>query len=211
MKKTIVLDLDETLVHTFGETDTLKKIKLLTDPRHIELRRECFILDFYDAREGKQYHLWGIKRPYLDEFLENCFNLFDIVIVWTAGSTDYADAIVNNIFKKPPHLIFSREHCRQFKNYIIKPLKDLFDYEPKLEKLTSIKHMIMIDDYEENFLLNKSNGIIIKPYLPRLVHNTIETDDNVLDIIPQYLFNFIKKYKDIGIGTHANLLDFSSI
>ncbi len=202
MHKAIVLDLDETLIHTFDSTDSAKTLRLLTDPRHIEIRKECYILDFYDAREDKQYHMWGIRRPYLDEFLDFCFNKFGLVIVWTAGSADYADAIVNAIFNTAPHLIFSREHCREFRGNIVKPLKDLFDYEPKLSKLTSLDNMIMIDDVTANFKFNPKNGITIHSFNPRIT-DIIHTDDDYLLLVKDYITDLIThRGNNIGNISH---------
>lgn len=209
MYTAIVLDLDETLIHTFNDTTSAKKLNLLSDPRHIGLRTDCYILDFYDAREARQYHMWGIRRPHLDDFLSFCFANFGLVIVWTAGSSDYADAIVNVTFKQSPHLIFSREHCREYKGHVVKPLKDLFDHEPRLSKLTSLNNMIMLDDISDNFIFNKPNGIVVQPFLPRLTQHTIESDDNVLKLAQTYLKELIHtKGKNIGqLDSQVFLID----
>ncbi len=205
MKTAIILDLDETLIHTFEDTNAIHKIKLLTDHKYIEERHNFFVLDFYDKSEEQQFHLFGMKRPYLEEFIDFCFNKFGIVIVWTAGSADYADSVVNNIFNVLPHFVFSREHCREFKHNLIKPLKDLFDYEPDLEKYTTLDHMIMLDDREENFILNNRNGIVVQPFYPKITKNHIETSDTNLKLAASLLKDILKQ-KGGTIGTLPKLI-----
>ena len=42
--------------------------------------------------------MWGAKRPHCDEFLTTCFETFDLVGVWSAGSVEYVDEIVQELF-----------------------------------------------------------------------------------------------------------------
>lgn len=72
----LVLDLDETLVHTFDNFESFYKIKESLSPQ-LKRRLYSFRLD------GEFY--WGIKRPYLDEFLKFSNNYFTKVGVWSAG------------------------------------------------------------------------------------------------------------------------------
>lgn len=90
-RKCLVLDLDETLVHT----------QVL--PTH-----DC---DFYVFGD------YGvIVRPHVDAFLRRCVehsHVFDVG-VWTAGVADYAAAIVSRLFTPvglAPAFVFSRERC----------------------------------------------------------------------------------------------------
>lgn len=75
---TIILDLDHTLIHSVKpEKDVIQN------------------QDFTFTLEGDvKYNLY--KRPYLHEFIKFCFEYFDRVIIWSAGTQDYVDMIVAN-------------------------------------------------------------------------------------------------------------------
>lgn len=112
MASAIILDLDETLCHTFKRIRDFKKLKLTEINEGAAILKRCYILDFYDGTNRQQEHLWGIKRPHLDEFLSYCFSHWDYVIVYTAGTEDYAKKLVEVLFtKQTPHYIFDRKHC----------------------------------------------------------------------------------------------------
>ena len=86
-KKLLILDLDETLIHA---TET----KLEREP---------------DFTVG-QYFVY--RRPFLAEFLRFCFVNFTVA-VWTTGTKNYAESIVENIFAEgmTPAFLWSRERC----------------------------------------------------------------------------------------------------
>lgn len=71
----IVLDLDETLIHSTTE--------FLGDDREI-------LFNFRDVQTGKEYIVY--KRPYADEFLQYCFANFHVG-VFTAGDSEYAGKV----------------------------------------------------------------------------------------------------------------------
>ena len=75
-KKTLVLDLDETLVHS--------SFKPVPDPDHI-IPVEI---------EGRIVDVYVLKRPLMDEFLEAIANRFEIV-VFTASLAKYADPLLD--------------------------------------------------------------------------------------------------------------------
>lgn len=74
-KKTLVLDLDETLIKTCtNKTDCDKEFDIVVD--------------------NEPTHIYVSKRPYLDLFLEKVTDIFH-VIVFTAGLPNYANAILD--------------------------------------------------------------------------------------------------------------------
>jgi len=77
-RQTLVLDLDETLVHC----TTLP----IQNPDLI------FPVDF----NGDHFDVYVLKRPYLEEFLDEVSRLFEIVI-FTASQQVYADTLLNLI------------------------------------------------------------------------------------------------------------------
>jgi hypothetical protein len=61
--------------------------------------------------------MWGTMRPHAREFLEYCFKRFKRVIVFTAGTADYAIPICDVLFRgiSKPYMIWARGHCIQIK------------------------------------------------------------------------------------------------
>lgn len=96
-KKTLVLDLDETLIHSFAKLGTMS-----------ESNGEKF---FFKV------------RPHVKELLDYASKKFEL-IVFTASTQDYADVVLNKL--DPNHQIFKmrlyRESCI---NTPIGPVKDL--------------------------------------------------------------------------------------
>jgi TFIIF-interacting CTD phosphatase-like protein len=76
-RKTIVLDLDETLVHSsleYGNSDF--QIEVLMDKKSVI------------------YHVY--KRPYCDYFLEKVSEWYNVVI-YTASVQEYADPVIDHL------------------------------------------------------------------------------------------------------------------
>lgn len=93
--KCIILDLDETLVYSNQNIETLHSFNIYKNPKHLHLRKRIYRLKMYDVIDKKGNgvitELWGITRPYLKEFLIMCFNYFRIVAVWSAGQKNMSN------------------------------------------------------------------------------------------------------------------------
>ena len=134
-KKTLILDLDETLVHS-----SMKPF-----PRCADI---TLPLNF----NGRNIFIYVLKRPYLEKFLEEMNLIYDI-IVFTASLPEYAEPLLEMIDKnKVIKHILNRSHCRHFKNIYIKDLKVIN---------RDLKDMIIIDNNPESYLMNKENAIPI--------------------------------------------------
>ena len=102
--KTLVLDLDETLVHSMfepsGEFDFVVKVNV----------------------EGNWYNVYVKERPGLETFLEEAAELFELV-VYTASLANYADPVLDHIDPKRriSHRLF-REHCVLYNGSFVKDL-----------------------------------------------------------------------------------------
>merc|ERR1711988_505260 len=104
-KNTLVLDLDETLVHC-----TIEKV----DSADIE-----FPVNF----NGIEYQVYVHKRPYLEEFLTHVANHFEVV-VFTASQQVYAEKLLD--YLDPDHTLFNhrlyREACLSVQGNYVKDL-----------------------------------------------------------------------------------------
>ena len=102
----IILDIDETLVHTCEDMNQFHSLRIFTDPKMIGLRRRSYVVTLDDVVErrgaGVKTQLWGVTRPHLEEFLIFCFSYYRVVAVWSAGKTKYVQAIVDHIFRDIP-------------------------------------------------------------------------------------------------------------
>lgn len=106
-KKTLVLDLDETLVHSS-----------FTEVENADLRLTVEI-------EGQVCEVFVLKRPGLDEFMDRMAEKYEIII-YTASLQKYADPVIDFIDPKrhTAYRLF-REHCTFFKGIFVKDLSRL--------------------------------------------------------------------------------------
>ena len=106
-KKTLVLDLDETLVHSTFEP---------TDDSDLVVRVKI---------EGGNYNVYVKIRPGLSEFLEEVAKFYEVVL-FTASMAKYADPVLDRIDKKRfiTHRLF-REHCVMHNGSYVKDLARL--------------------------------------------------------------------------------------
>ena len=131
-----------------------------------------------------------IYRPGLIQFLNKVFTLFDLII-WTVGTKEYADNIIDDIEKNKKFFSFRlyREHTT-YKNKIY--IKDLTNLGRPLDKI------IIIDDKENNFSLQRNNGILIRPF-----HGTkweCQNDYTLMDLSNILTKIIYDRSKDVRIG-----------
>ena len=139
-KKTLVLDLDETLVHSSTESP-------FPNRKNIVLNLKIKNLD---------YKIYAIVRPYLDFFLKEMSYYFNLYI-FTASMSQYSKALLDIIDKNKLIIkTFSREHCKYKYGIYFKDL-NIFDVD--------YKDIIIIDNNPTSYALNKSNGIPIQSWI----------------------------------------------
>lgn len=184
--RTIVLDLDETLVSTQEEENMqdLFELKILADPRNMVLRSRTYHLMLDDmgvGREGSgtRNEMWGITRPYTHEFLLFCFSYFKNVVVWSAGQKDYVHALVDYLFKDfpQPHLILTRDDTKKGSDgNPYKPLRYVYERLPDANATNTLH----LDDWDLTYRDNKQNGVHIPKYSPDLNIKAMVKDDVAL-------------------------------
>jgi Dullard-like phosphatase family protein len=168
-KYTLILDLDETLIHLRQK----KEVVNIKNDINIKINNasECFY-ENYDKDRNK----------YLLQFRVGLFSFLTIlkpfyeIISFTSASREYSDAIINEIEKNRNFFDykFYREHTVIYKDTFVKDISRIG---------RDIKKMIIIDNNEKNFILNKENGIKIAPYYGDEdnnynVNNSIHSDNN---------------------------------
>ena len=173
-KHSIVLDLDETLIHSFEDIRDIEKLGLFKDPSgkrsDPELKSRIRIIRLLDVVNkkgaGKHESMYFVMRPHLEEFLVFCFRYFKTVSVWSAGRRRYVRSIIQAIFShiREPHAVFTYDECLDHKGECNdKPLSKLY---AKFPDRMSAKSTFLLDDRQHNFDPNPENGVLIPPYLP---------------------------------------------
>ncbi|KAJ3236621.1 hypothetical protein HDU81_010585 [Chytriomyces hyalinus] len=131
-KKCLVLDLDETLVHS-----TFKPIP-----------NADFIIPI--NIEGQYHNVYVLKRPHVDKFLQVLGKQFEIVI-FTASMSNYANPVLDllDTTKVVKHRLF-REHCVFHETKYVKDLSVLG---------RPLESTMILDNAPESYMFQKSNGV----------------------------------------------------
>ena len=189
--KTIMLDLDSTLIFTSDNFELYKDLELYTNPENMNLRNRIYKFDVIDVVEkpgtGVRSSMWGILRPNVYEFLDFCFEYFENVIVWSAGQLRYVHAICDVLFieqDKQPKIIYSYEDCERTDNFLYKPLVRLVK---EVDATMSLDKVYALDDNDMTFSKNKDNALHIPPYEPELTPEGINAPDTTLLNLARWL------------------------
>jgi len=134
-KKTLVLDLDETLVHS--------QFMEFSDKSDLVIQIEI---------ENEIHDIHVKVRPGVKEFLEKMDKIYELV-VFTASISKYADPLLDLIDKKGycPYRLF-REHCTLINTTFVKDLQRLG---------RDIKNIIIVDNSPVSYALHPENGLPI--------------------------------------------------
>lgn len=155
-RKTIIFDLDETLVHCLGEsacaTDGIVQVKL---------------------SEGRTIPVGFNIRPYALECLSKANEYFE-VIIFTASLKCYADAILDHL--DPSGTLIShrlyRNHCFKKDGNYIKDLRILSNRD--------LSDIIIIDNSAVSFAFQIDNGI------PVVTWESDYKDRELLDLVKHF-------------------------
>ena len=137
-KKTLLLDLDETLVHS-----SFKPLPINSD------------IHFNIIYQNKPHMINVLIRPFVYEFLLKMSKLYEIVI-FTASVPQYANPLLNILDKNKciTHRLF-RQHCISLYGLFIKDLRRIG---------RDLKETILLDNNPISYLVNQDNGLPIKTW-----------------------------------------------
>ncbi|KAK4858676.1 hypothetical protein QYF36_020346 [Acer negundo] len=137
-KRTIFLDLDETLIHSKPDPPP-KRFDFTVRPRI----------------DGEIMNFYVIKRPGVDAFLESISEKYEVV-VFTAGLKEYASLVLDRLDKKGliSHRLY-RDSCKPFDG---KYVKDLSEVGRDLNKA------VIVDDNPNAYHFQPENAIPVKPF-----------------------------------------------
>ncbi|EOY27905.1 Haloacid dehalogenase hydrolase domain-containing protein [Theobroma cacao] len=171
-KRTIVLDLDETLVHS--SPDPPPPLYDFTIKPNID---------------GERMNFYVLKRPGVDEFLEAISKKYEVV-VFTAGLEPYASTLLDILDPKGliSHRLY-RDSCKQVRGRFV---KDLAKMGRDLGKV------VMVDDNPKSYYLQPANAIPIKRFEDDVEDRELEKllgfferycdgFDDMRDAVKQYL------------------------
>ena len=210
--KCIVLDLDQTLIATQDDLESLKKLGIMKDPKLLNLRRRVYHFSIEDLEKpgiGTQYEFWGVTRPHTQEFLLFCFSYFKIVAVWSAGKRQYVEELVKFLFKDMPypHVVFTHDDIVYNDNGDVeKPLINMIESDPTLKKLMSLENTLAIDDNYTTYIPNPGNGVLIPAYCPSSNINSLQKDDYALLQLKNWLLQ-----DEVANAEDVTVLDKSTI
>lgn len=137
-KVSLVLDLDETLIHASLEEPEWYDFTI--DAQHDEGMTRVYVQ----------------KRPGVDEFIRRVAYEFDCFI-YTASVAEYAVPVVQAILPCfPAERVITRPYCRIVNGLIV---KDLTIFQRDLAR------MILVDNSPQSFLLQRENGILVSTWI----------------------------------------------
>jgi CTD small phosphatase-like protein 2 len=168
-KKTLVLDLDETLIHADFDKN---------------FQGHDHVITF--LHEGEELTVPIFVRPGIQEFLEKASQNFEI-FVFTASKKVYADTVLN--FLDPDGRIFKtryyREDCIKVGSKVY--VKDLRIFDNR-----KLEDIILVDNSMYSFANQISNGVLINSF-----YN--DQEDKELHNVLNYLDNYLRDVSDIRL------------
>ncbi|KAG5361040.1 Nuclear envelope morphology protein 1 [Yarrowia sp. B02] len=152
--KTLILDLDETLIHS----QSRGKPSMMGHMVEVRL----------DKRHATLYYVH--KRPFCDDFLKLVCKWYNVV-VFTASVQEYADPVIDWLEQEQRFFSkrYYRQHCTKVGNGYV---KDLTCVDKDLSKL------LIIDNSPISYMMHENNAIAIEGWI------NDPTDVDLLCLLP---------------------------
>mmetsp|Transcript_77611 Transcript_77611/g.153967 ORF Transcript_77611/g.153967 Transcript_77611/m.153967 type:complete len:313 (+) Transcript_77611:46-984(+) len=137
-RMTVVLDLDETLVHCRLE--------------QLPFRRHSFCVNFEETKATG----YVFERPFARLFLEITSRLFEVV-TFTASSQSYADQVLNQLDPDQSRISMRlyRQHCTEVGGGFLKDMRRLG---------RSLDRVVLVDNSPVSLTLCPDNGVIVSSW-----------------------------------------------
>lgn len=181
--KHLVLDLDETLVHTFEDMNSAGEFSELIE------HDEAKMANFYSIDFPGGDTMFGYIRPFADYFLDVAFNEFESVGVWSAGTKFYVEMIVKIVFKdRPLKFVMSRSDCDELRVKTedipcrFKPLANIYKDHPG----HTPSNTLIVDDRRDVCALNCINNVVIPEFLINAANAPLLFKDQSLLILAKW-------------------------
>ena len=194
MDKHLVFDIDQTLIYSPSEIGWYGRMLERNNgeiPESLRSRVGTIVIPMDGKNTGSARGLSGtlkmtfIIRPKCVEFLKWCFNNFSTVSVWSAGSTEYVKAIVDDLFRRvgrAPYIVWTYDELEDG----IKPLSTMFA-RVNTDKDMNVRNTLLIDDLSYNFDKHPNNGVLIPPYTPTTTLKNLSASDPTLYELSKWL------------------------
>ncbi|GAB4831477.1 hypothetical protein Ancab_005494 [Ancistrocladus abbreviatus] len=138
-KKTIFLDLDETLVHS----------KPYPPPEKYDFVVKPII-------DGEMSDFYVLKRPGVDELLDFLSKRFEI-IVFTAGRREYASLVLDALDRnRVISYRLYRDSCKKIDGKFVKDLSEMG---------RDLKKVAIVDDNPSSYVFQPENAIQVRPFV----------------------------------------------
>lgn len=166
-QKTLILDLDETLIHS------MSKGGRMSSGHMVEVRlNTTYVGVGGQASIGPQHPIlyYVHKRPHCDEFLRRVSKWYNLV-VFTASVQEYADPVIDwlEADRKYFSARYYRQHCT-FRHGAF--IKDLSSVEPDLSRV------MILDNSPLSYMFHQDNAIPIQGWI------SDPTDNDLMYLIP---------------------------
>ncbi|MCJ1435497.1 Nuclear envelope morphology protein 1 [Xylographa pallens] len=164
-QKTLVIDLDETLIHSLAKGGRMSSGHMV----EVKLSHPA---TFNGLSLGPQHPIlyYVHKRPHCDDFLKKVCKWYNLV-VFTASVQEYADPVIDWLEQERKYFSarYYRQHCT-FRNGAY--IKDLSSVEPDLSSV------VILDNSPLSYIFHEDNAIPIEGWI------NDPTDNDLLHLIP---------------------------
>ncbi|KAK4770740.1 hypothetical protein SAY87_031272 [Trapa incisa] len=142
-KKTIFLDLDETLIHSKSDPPP-EKFDFIVRP----------------TINGERLNFYVLKRPGVDKFLQAISERFEVVI-FTADLKEYASLILDRLDPTGAMVSYRlyRDSCREMEGKFVKDLSGMG---------RDLKRVVIVDDNPNAYGFQPENALPISPFIDDL-------------------------------------------
>ncbi|KAJ5212618.1 uncharacterized protein N7498_004264 [Penicillium cinerascens] len=172
-QKTLVLDLDETLIHSLAKGGRMSSGHMVEVKLSMPMTT-ALTPGGPQTTLGPQHPIlyYVHKRPHCDDFLRKICKWYKLVI-FTASVQEYADPVIDWLEQERKYFQarYYRQHCTLRNGAYI---KDLSSVEPDLSKV------MILDNSPMSYIFHEDNAIPIEGWI------NDPTDNGLLHLIPMF-------------------------